>query len=135
MLGATCEGYRVSDHCLNHKHCLFFDADQARKSRSGVVVMWGFTLGQAWERGAGTIASSSGESEYYSLFRSSVHAFGMKANAERLVLWSDLHISHALRQQRGARRTFESTVSRPARTCRTHSRRCYRCMNVHMAKV
>ena len=70
----------------------------------------GFTLGQAWERGAGTIASSSGESEYCSLLRSSVHAFGMKANAERLVLWSDLHISHALRQQHGKRHICSTRI-------------------------
>ena len=62
---------------------VFCDADHAgdlgtRKPRSGMAVMWGSHLINHGGAVQSTMAPSSGESEYYALLRSPVHALGIK---------------------------------------------------------
>ena len=63
---------------------MFCDADCAgdsgtRKSRSGRAIMCGSYLIKHGSAVHSTMALISGESEYYTLLKSSAHAFGIKA--------------------------------------------------------
>jgi len=62
----------------------FCDSDHAgdpisRRSRSGMVVMWGRHLLKHGTAVQSTVSLSSGESEYYSMLRSASHGMGLRA--------------------------------------------------------